>query len=55
MTELCLLLLSLAIILALVLAIAVVLKNGKLHFSVKKDKKEDALLVEAEHQDTLDK
>lgn len=55
MTEICLLLLSLAIVLALVLAIVVVLKNGKLRFLCKKDKKEDALLVEAEHQDNLDK
>lgn len=55
MTEICLLLLSLAIVLALVLAIVVVLKDGKLRFLCKKDKKEDALLVEAEHQDNLDK
>lgn len=54
MTEICLLILSLAIVLALVLAIVVVLKNGKLHFSCKRDKKEDALLIEAEHQDNLD-
>lgn len=55
MTEICLLLLSLAIVLALILAIVVVLKNGKFHFLFKKSKKEDALLVEAEHQDNLDK
>lgn len=55
MTEICLLLLSLAVVLALVLAIVVVLKNGKFHFLCKKDKKEDALLVKAEHQDNLDK
>ena len=55
MTELILLILSLAIVLALVLAIVVVLKNGKFHFFVKKDKEKDALLVEAEHQDNFDK
>lgn len=55
MTELILLVLSLAIVLALILAIAVVLKNGKIHFFVKKDKEKDALLVEAEHQDNFDK
>ncbi len=55
MTELILLIMSLAIVLALVLAIAVVLKNGKFHFFAKKDKEKDALLVEAEHQDKLDR
>ena len=55
MTEIILLLLSLAIVLALVLAIVVVLKNGKFNFFIKKDKEKDALLVEAEHRDKLDK
>lgn len=50
MTDIVLILMSLAVVLALVLAIAVVLKNGKFYFSVKKNKKEDALLVETEHQ-----
>lgn len=55
MTEICLLLLSLSVVLALVLAIVVVLRNGKFRFKFKKDKKEDVLLVEAEHQENLDK
>lgn len=55
MTEVILLLLSLAIVLSLILAIVVVLKNGKFHFFVKTDKEKDALLVEAEHQDKFDK
>lgn len=49
MTEMCILLLSLGIILALILAIIVILKNGKFTFSLKRDKKEDALNIEAEH------
>lgn len=55
MTDIIVVLLCIAVVLALVLAIAVVLKNGKINFSIKKDKEKDALLVKAEHQDNLDK
>lgn len=49
MTEFCLLLLSLGIILALILAIIIALKNGSFRFSLKRDKKRDVLKVETEH------
>ena len=49
MTEFCLLLLSLGIILALILAIIIVLKNESFRFSLKRDKKRDALEFETEH------
>ena len=56
MNEICFLFMTFAIILALFIVLIVVLRNGKATFSLKKDKKKDALFVQTEHHDNeLDK
>ena len=44
------LIMSTAILIALIIVLIVVLKDGKLRISLKRDKKKDVLSLEAEHQ-----
>lgn len=49
MDKVCFLAMTLVILLALIIVLIVVLKEGKFNFHIRKDKKRDALLIEAEH------
>jgi len=55
MDKACFLAMIATIILALFIVLIVVLKDGNFDFSIKKDKKNDALHINAKHHDNLDK
>lgn len=48
--EACFLAMTLVLLLALFIVLIVILKDGKFSFSLKRDKKKDALSLETEHQ-----
>ena len=50
MDKICFLAMTLVILVALVIVLLVVLKDGIFNFSLKKDKKKDALTLKAEHR-----
>ena len=54
MDKICFLAMTIVILLALVIVLIVILKDGKFTFSFKRDKKEDALCLETEHQSHKD-
>ena len=51
MQELTLLILAIAILVCVVIVLLIVLRNGKMDLHIRTSKKEDALHIEAEHQD----
>ena len=55
MDKACFLAMTIAIILVLIIVLIVVLKDRDFDFSIKKDKKNDALHINAKHHDNLDK
>ena len=55
MDKACFLAMTITIILALIIVLIVVLKDRDFDFSIRKDKKNDALHINAKHHDNLDK
>lgn len=55
MQTFCFVLMCLIVLLALVIVLVVLLKGGKFVFSLSAKNKKDALLVQAEHQEHIDK
>lgn len=55
MDNTCFIAMTIAIILALLIVLIVVLRDKDFNFSIQKDKKNDALHINAKHHDNLDK